>query len=217
MRVISNGYDLAQFRPDPQAGAGLWAQWGVTPDTFLLGMVGRFDPQKDHANLFAALAVLKQRGHRPRCVLVGTGLDTGNLSLMDLARAAGVEDTLIYLGQRNDIPAVMNALDVHVLTSVSEAFPNVLCEAMACETPCVATDVGDARVIVDKTGWICPPRDPQALALALEKVMTCWADTARWEARCRAARQRVADHFDIQRMVAAYHEVWFKACAGQRP
>lgn len=161
LTVIPNGYDITRFRPDPQARKELRQQWGVCENIPLLGMVARFDPQKDHITLLSALRFLKQSELEFRCVLVGHGMHSDNQPLNEAMDHYNVCDKVILLNQRSDIPSVMAAIDVHVLSSsFGEAFPNVLAEAMACGTPCVSTDVGDASLILGETGWIAPPRDP---------------------------------------------------------
>lgn len=213
--VIPNGYDLARFAPDAVARQRLRAEWGVDDETPIIGIVARFDPQKDHATLVGALVRLARAGSRFRCVLVGTGVDDSNLALREAIDDAGLARNIRLLGRRDDVPAVMNALDVHVLSSsFGEAFPNVLAEAMACGTPCVTTDVGDAALIVGDTGWVVPPRDPDALAGALAEALAARNDSAAWQARRRAAREHVALHFDIQRMVQSYRAVWQRAQSG---
>jgi glycosyltransferase involved in cell wall biosynthesis len=178
-------------------------------DTPLLGMVGRFDPQKDHENLLRALDQLKQAGTLFRCVLVGRGLDATNDQLTAWLEQYGFQDDVLLLGQRSDVPAVMSALDLHVLSSAyGEAFPNVLAEAMACGTPCVTTDVGDAAAIVGDTGWVAPPADTARLAEAIEAALAVRDDSSVWQARREAARTRVAERFSLEKMVAAYHAVW---------
>jgi glycosyltransferase involved in cell wall biosynthesis len=105
----------------------------------------------------------------------------------------------------------MNALDLHVLSSLGEAFPNVLAEAMACGTPCVTTDVGDAADIVGKTGWVVPSQNPFELARGVTNAQECWMETpAQWGDRQQAARARIAEQFSIEKMVAAYAAVWEK-------
>jgi glycosyltransferase involved in cell wall biosynthesis len=214
--VIPNGYDLTQFAPDQASGRRVREEWGIAPSTPLLGMVGRFDPQKDHGNLIQALGLLKQQGVEFRCALVGNGLVSANDELGGWLRRHDVLDRVLLVGRRNDIPAVMNALDLHVLSSAyGEAFPNVLAEAMACGTPCVTTDVGDAAVIVADTGWVVPPRNPQALAKAMVQAFKARQESTSWQARRQAARERVADKFSIERMVSAYRQVWQKAAIKQ--
>jgi glycosyltransferase involved in cell wall biosynthesis len=210
MRFIPNGYDLLDFTPQPEAGAALRESLIIPLDMPLIGTVGRYDPQKDHANLLHALAILQSRDLAFRCVLVGSQLDGKNTELMALIEQLGLQDRIILLGRRNDIPAVMSALDVHVLPSAGEAFPNVVAEAMACETPCVVTDVGDAAYIVGDTGWVVPPKDAEALASVIEQAMNA-STSPEWAERCRAARTRIEQQFDIQKMVSAYHAVWSEA------
>lgn len=209
--TIPNGYDLAQFKSARRCGLRLRDEWGIAPTISLLGMVGRFDPHKDHENLLKALALLRQRGIEYRCVLVGSGLVSGNDELAGWLQRHGLLNRVLLLGRRDDIPAVMNALDLHVLSSYGEAFPNVLAEAMACGTPCVTTDVGDAATIVGETGWVVPPRNPHALASAVEQALNARRDLSQWQARQQSARDRVADSFSIERMVSAYRQVWLEA------
>jgi glycosyltransferase involved in cell wall biosynthesis len=208
--VIPNGYDLSVFRIDPEAGQRVRAELGVRPGEMLLGMVARFDPQKDHANLFRALA-LSIRDHPDlRCLLVGEGMHADNAVLTAMVAANGLGNRVVLVGPRSDIPAVMNALDVHVLSSSGEAFPNVVAEAMASGTPCVVTDVGDAAYIVGDTGWVVAPSDASALSAAISKAVVA-ARTGETAPLGRLARQRVVEHFSIEQVVQQYHRVWVEA------
>lgn len=208
INVVTNGYDLSVFRPDPGAGRSVRAELGIG-DQAVIGFVARHDPQKDHDNLLRALKVLHEKGLHPLCLLVGPNMDQGNQTLVSRIESLGLAAQVRLLGPRNDIPAVMNALDLHVMSSAfGEAFPNVLAEAMACGTPCVSTDVGDAAAIVGNTGWIVSPRHPEALADAIAAALDL-RGTADWAERKTAARERVANRFSIERMVDNYRSIWF--------
>ena len=209
MVLIPNGIDLEKFRPMPADRARLRREWGVKDGEFLLGMVARYDPQKDHENLLRALGHLGGNTRiNWKCALVGRGLDTGNPELVRLIGQLGLATRVILCGSRDDVPAVMNALDCHVLSSsYGEGFPNVLAEAMACGTPCVTTDVGDGGMIVGETGWSVPPNDPQALARALAESAAAFSGGA-WGDRQAPARHRIEEHFGLPQMVAAYRAVW---------
>lgn len=212
MLVIPNGYDFGRFFPNPAARERLRREWRVSDKTFVLGMVGRFDPQKDHDNLLTALVDLRDAGVPFVCVLVGSGMEPHNEFVSSRVSALGLEDNVLLLGQRTDVHDIMNAIDLHVLSSATEAFPNVLAEAMGCGTPCVTTDVGDASHIVGETGWVVPPRDPYALADAIRAAWTEWTSEGTrnsWRARQEAARHRVVERFSLERMAADYRAVWF--------
>ncbi|OCC22907.1 hypothetical protein MB02_14150 [Croceicoccus estronivorus] len=205
LTVVHNGYDIGAFRPDANARQHIRAEWGITDDEILLGCVARFDPQKDHGNLLAAFRRVLDRQPAARLALIGTGMTHDNSALAGLIERNGVGQSVILCGRRSDIPAVMNGLDVHVLASAfGEAFPNVVCEAMACGTICAATDVGDTGLIIDSTGHICPPSDPDALASAILSAIER-AGTAEASAACRA---RIESMFSLDRMAAGYAALW---------
>lgn len=209
--VIPNGCDFSRFVPDTGSRALLRAKWGMRQDIPLLGMVARFDPYKNHRSLIDALAHLHANGTDFAAVLVGTGVDEGNDELNAQIQMSGLKQHVRLLGPRADIPAVMNALDVHILSSNAEAFGNVLVEAMACGTPCVATDVGDATRIIGDTGWVVPPNDSRALADGIQAALQARLLQGKWEQRRLRTRQHVLEEYDIGVMVQRYRAVWIKA------
>ena len=120
-----------------------------------------------------------------------------------------MSDRIHLLGLRNDIPAVMNGIDLFILSSESEAFPNVLNEAMACGTPCVSTDVGDASIILGDTGWIVPSKDSESLYSSVIKAAQEKESSHRsWSQRSASCRQRIVQKFSLEKMVKKYKEVW---------
>jgi glycosyltransferase involved in cell wall biosynthesis len=211
--AIPNGYDVSEFAPNLAARQELRQQWQIPDGTTLFGMVARWNPQKDHANLIAALAHLKTKTQSSwHCVLVGSKLDADNDILVELLDRFQVKDRVTLLGIRSDIPAVMNALDLHVLSSAyGEAFPNVVAEAMACTRPCIVTNVGDAGSIVGDTGWVVPSSDAASLGEAMAGAIDLMSDLPIWQQRQAQCRQRIEDNFSVQTMVARYNEVWERA------
>jgi glycosyltransferase involved in cell wall biosynthesis len=207
--VIGNGYNINQFFTDNYIRDTFRSKFKVSNEVNLLGMVGRYDPLKDHLNLIMALPRIIKAGYNIKLILVGKDLDVNNQTLLNQIQENELLDKILLLGQRNDILAVMNALDLHLLSSSSEAFPNVLPEAMACGTPCVTTDVGDAGLIVGTTGWVVPPKDPLLLANAIMQALDeKHSNNQQWQDRKSKCRTRIVDNFSIERMVSNYHNVW---------
>ncbi len=209
MIVISNGYDLTRFRMDSSLGLALRKEFDIDEHEFLIGKVGRFDPFKDHSNLLNAMANLMKQGLTFRCILVGKDLTADNNELYDEIASLGLADKVILAGQRTDIPAVMNALDLHVLSSSSEAFPNVLAEAMACGTPCVSTDVGDAKEIVSKFGWIVASQNSNELAKSISYAqLEKQDDVDKWKQRQQEGIDHISNKFSLQIMIDNFYRVW---------
>jgi glycosyltransferase involved in cell wall biosynthesis len=209
MVFIPNGYDLGHFRP--LLDTGLKYKLGFITDHSipLIGMVARFDPQKDHLNLLDALEIMHRRGTPFQCILVGSGLDFSNEIIRKWISCRGLVDRVQLIGNRNDVVCIMNSLDLHILSSAyGEAFPNVVAESMACGTPCIVTDVGDAASIVGDSGWVVPPRDAFALAEAIVNALEETKDLNKIKERRMRARNRIEFNFSIELMVNKYSECW---------
>ena len=205
--VIPNGTDCVHFRPRPNSREMLSNEIGNTADVTLFGLFARWHPMKGHAVLFSAAAKLRASGVPFHIVLAGTGIERQNPELVDALAREGIDDHVSCLGERYDIHALLPGLDAFVLPSVfGEAFPLVLGEAMASEVPCIATDVGDSRLIVGDTGAIIPPGDPEALADAMRAVVEMPA--AERMARGRLARKRIEEGNSLEAMVGRYIELY---------
>ena len=214
--TIPNGIPLDTLIPKLTTRQATRKLLNIDKDTMALGLVGRFDDQKNHQGLCHTLGLLQSSWAKDKplfhCYLVGTGCTPDNQTLKNWISTAGIQEQVTLLGERNDVPEIMNALDLNLLISHYEGFPNVLAEGMASGTPCVTTDVGDAAYIVGDTGWIVPPGDMEGFRDAILSAYQEWQESpAKWAERQAQCRQRIVDNFSIEKMVDSYHRVWQSA------
>jgi glycosyltransferase involved in cell wall biosynthesis len=191
LRFIPNGIDTDLFYPDQAERQRVRAEWGVTDSEKVVGNVSRFDPIKNHPFFLRAAAKVAAEYPNVRFVCIGHGKAAYLESLQAQASALGIADKVMWVQARPDIRAMYNALDVLCSTSLSEGFPNVIGEAMACGRRCVVTDVGDSKLVVDDTGAAVPSNDVEALAAALRRELEAP------EALNLAARQHILDNFTV--------------------
>ena len=196
MIVIPNGIDVDRFRPNAVARAEIRASWNLSSDAVVIGAVARLDPMKDHATLLRALAI--SRTLLPDAVLVcaGSGTPGKQRELGALAQALGIGKQVLWLEASSPVEHLYNAFDLHTSASAFEGFSNALAEAMACGVPCVATNVGDAAVLVANTGILVPPRDPWALADGWRRMLG-----TDHRVLGALARERVVAQFSADRLV----------------
>lgn len=206
MVVVPNGFDLTRFKPDSDARKSVRAELGLPNDALLVGLIGRFDPQKNHIGFFVAAELLRRQMPEVHFLLAGKGVDIENPVLTQAANASAVLSNCHFLGLRNDIPRLMAALDVLASSSHGEAFPNVLGEAMACGVPCAVTNAGDSAYIVADTGRIVSIGDMPGLASALGAILTL--PTNEKTALGEQARIRVATYFEIANVVRQYESFY---------
>jgi len=208
MEIIPNGFDTDLFHPNPSARQSFREELGLSEDTPIIGMVGRYNPMKDHANMIQAAMLLRKARPDVHFVCAGSNITWQNPDLARQLRSADLCDNFHLLGPRTDIPRLTAALDIATLSSRSgEGFPNVVGEAMACGIPCVVTDVGDSGYIVGDTGIVVPPHAPVALHAGWERLLALSPeDRAQLGEQ---ARRRVQTEFSLDTIVTRY-EQFFK-------
>ena len=214
MVVIPNGFDLETCRPDSVARESVRKELQIPEDAPVIGLVGRFHPQKDHRTFVQAARLLHHDRPDVCFVLCGADVSWENHDLARWIEEAGIRKRAYLLGERDDVPRLTAAFDIaSSSSSFGEGFPNVIGEAMSCRVPCVVTDVGDSARIVGQTGMVVPPRNPAALAEAWCKMV----DLGR-EGRSQlgmAARQRIKEQFDLPQIVAQYECLFQEVACGE--
>lgn len=199
--VIPNGFDLEQLRPNEETGTMVRQELAIPEDALVVGHVARFHPMKDHASFLRAAVRVALQMPNARFLLIGREVSPENPALSDIVSQELLE-RFVFLGERQDVYTLMQAMDVLSSSSWGEAFPNVIGEAMACQVPCVVTDVGDSADIVGNTGIVVPPSDSAALTKGLLIMLKKPAEKRR--ALGRAARVRIKANYELKTVVGQY-------------
>ncbi|PLK48676.1 glycosyltransferase [Uliginosibacterium sp. TH139] len=204
--VLPNALDTALFRPDAVARAASRAMLGVQDDELLIAMIGRLHPAKNHAGFLRAAALVAEAWPAARFLCAGLGVTPDHPALAAQVEQAVLQGKVFLLGPREDVPALLAGCDLSVLSSIQEALPNAVAEAMSCGLPCVVTNVGDAGRMIGDTGWLIEPGDDELLAHAIE--LALGEGLPALQARGQAARQRIEQSFAVDAVAASYAQMY---------
>lgn len=213
--IICNGIDTERFQPGSDCHSRLRSLIGVSPASQIVGIVANLSVYKDYPNFVEAAQLVGRQHPDIHFVSIGDDRLPGSNAIRRQVDQAGLRDRLHFLGARTDVERLAPGFDLFCLSSETESFPNALAEAMACEVPCVSTNVGDAAEIVAETGVVVPRRDPRRLADGLLSALA-WSSAERI-ARGRAARARIMAHFSLARMLQGHDELYLRLLHDQRP
>jgi glycosyltransferase involved in cell wall biosynthesis len=206
--VIPNGIDCATFAPDGGLRHEVRTELGVADDSVLIGLVARNHPMKDQSGFLRAAELVVRAHGSVRFLVVGPGVPE-SVELQALVRDLQLQERVLLLGERSDMPRLTAALDIACSASAwGEAFSLAIGEAMACGVPCVVTNVGDSAYIVSNTGVTVPPSDPHALAKAVTQLIEAGA-THRQHLGA-AARKRIETEFSLPQIVRRYCDLYEK-------
>lgn len=216
--TLNNGVDLNVFDPESQNRDRVRNELSVQEEELLVGIVGRITPAKGHMEFLKAASNVRKQFPCSKFLIVGGSSSDESWyeeKIKRLAVELGLGETVVFTGHREDIPTLLSALDLFALTSYTEAFPNVLIEAMAMKKACVATRAGGVLDVVEDGTCVSlvPPGDARALSEALVCLL---GDEEKRKALGRAARRRVEKKFNLHHMIAALEELYLHIRNGER-
>jgi glycosyltransferase involved in cell wall biosynthesis len=202
IEVVYNGIDL---RPENVQRAAVRAEFSINETDFLAVQVARLDPIKDHQTAIRAVISAAKRNPNIRLLIVGDGPEKTNIQRQ--LREQSINGTVKMLGLRNDVPRLLAAADVFLLTSVSEGIPVTVIEAMAAGVPVLATSVGGLSELVTHgvTGYLAPPGNANKLADALVELAE---DSTRRVELAERAKNRANSEFSEGKMIDNYTRLY---------
>ena len=203
--VIPNGIDVKKFSFSSISRQKIRSELGLPENVLVIGHVARLHPMKDHPLFLKAAADIAHRNSNVHFLLSGRDVSMGNEDLKQLIPVE-LRNRFHLLGERTDVPELMCAMDIFCLSSWSEAFPNVIGEAMATGLSCVATDVGDSKIIVGDTGVIVPARDEKELVSGIDELLKLPQQER--QALGENARARIEDNFTLSAIVERYSSLY---------
>lgn len=211
INVIPNGFNIKEFDQKLYNNNEIYEELNISQNNYLIGMVGRYDPQKDYMNLLKAAKLLKKKNsklyNKVKFILCGRNINNENKEINKFLNKNNLSTEFHLLGQRDDIPQIMASLDLFTLSSsFGEGFPNVVGEAMASNTPCVVTDIGDSAYIVGDTGIVVEPKNSNELFKGWQKILNM--PNNKREDLGKKARQRIVNNFDINEITGKYLDLY---------
>lgn len=210
-QTIANGWDTDTFKPDPAAGRQMRVKLGIPARSPVIGLIARPDPMKDLPTFFAATQHLLHSHPTTHFIVAGSHMCAGHPQIQPHLRDISPPANFHLLEEQDDIPRLLNTLDLATLSSVSEGLPNSIGEAMACGIPCVVTTVGDCARLVGDTGLAVLPSDPPALARAWQNLITAGQEERRRLGDL--ARRRIREHYSLPAMIRAYENLYAELAA----
>lgn len=204
--IIPNGFELNRFKFYPQARNEIRRQLNIAEFEKLIITVGRWDIQKDYYTLFDALFDVAKEQTNFKLLMIGTNLDYSNKELVELINTNGLQENIILLGRRNDIPELLSAADFYISSSMGESFSNSIGEAMATELPCIVTDVGDSKIIVDDCGIIVDSKNSGELASAIIQLIK--SKSISREKIGEKCRNTIIERYSINNVVEQYEVLY---------
>jgi len=199
--VIPNGFEIERFKFSPNDRLRVRKELGLTQKDKVIITVGRWDIQKDYYTFVKALGELRKKHLKFKFIMVGSNLDSSNDELVNLVNNYNLTNKAILLGRRNDVSALLSAADIYVSSSIGESFSNAIGEAMACELPCVVTNVGDSKIMVGDTGRVVDAKDYIAMSNVLQEYLE-----ANSLVRNVHARNKVIARYEIKEVSRIFEE-----------
>lgn len=204
--VIGNGFDVSRYQLVEDPRSEFRARIGCADSDVVIGNVGRFDIAKGHRYLIEAFKELVAECPNIRLACVGRGMDESNVEIMNMLDSDALRARIHLLGERSNLERVYPGFDIFCSSSIGEGFPNALSEALACAVPCVATDTGASRELVDGVGIVVKPRDTAEIVAGLRSMIHKPEEERR--ALGAAGRERISSQFALTAVADCYAELY---------
>ena len=206
LKVIFNGYDINKF--NLKNNNKYLTKLSLNNKMFILGTVARWDKYKDFQTLFKSLNILDKHFKNWRLIIAGSNLTNKNNKLRKLIEKNNIIDKVLAIGEINDVENLYKIMSLNLLISKAEGFPNVLAESMLSGVPCIATDVGDNKLIISEYGMTVKPNDYEDLANKISNFILNLSNKNQHESLKKECRKTIMKNYSLEKMIKNYNEYW---------
>tara|TARA_A100001388_G_scaffold182021_1_gene136355 strand:+ start:25255 stop:26379 length:1125 start_codon:yes stop_codon:yes gene_type:complete len=210
--VINNGFELNKYEFKIKDKLNFLKKYNIQNDKFIISMFARYHPIKNHKVFLESMSKIKNTQLNFHIFLAGRDINYKNKELMEQIKKYKLTDKITLAGilLEKELNDSYHASDLTILSSKSESFPNVIGEAMACNTPCITFDVGDCKKLIGDTGWIAYKKNSTTLAESINLAINLYHDKKKWTELKHRCRDRIKEFFNIKDEIKKYKNIYKK-------
>ena len=208
-RLIDNGYSDKIYYPSNNLRSNFRKKNKIKKTDIILGYAGRYAKQKNIESLLNAFSKIVKNYSNVHLYMVGKEINLQNKELINIMSGLNIKDKIVLLNEQKNLLEFYNGIDLLVLTSHSESFPNVIAEAMLCSTPVLASNAGCSKKIIDKYGFVLNKNDYLSITKGLKKSINILENKKRnWKFLKKNVRSQIKKKFSIEKMANSYSKNW---------
>ena len=208
-RLIDNGYSDKTYYPSNNLRLNFRKKNKIKKTDIILGYAGRYAKQKNIESLLNAFSKIVKNYENVHLYMVGKEINLQNKELINIISGLNIKDKIVLLNEQKNLLEFYNGIDLLVLTSHSESFPNVIAEAMLCSTPVLASNAGCSKKIIDKYGFVLNKNDYLSITKGLKKSINILKNKKRnWKFLKKNVRSQIKKKFSIEKMANSYSKNW---------
>lgn len=208
-RLIDNGYCEKSYYPSKPLRLNFRKKNKLKKTDIIFGFAGRYAKQKNISSLLFAFSKIVKNYNNIYLFMAGKDINSSNQELNKLAFDLKIKNKVIFLDEQKNLLEFYNGIDLLILTSLSESFPNVVAEAMLCSTPVLSSDVGCSKEIIEDSGFLVNGNDHQSIVKSLNESLYVFKNKKiRWKFIKKNCRLKIKNKYSIKNMSNAYLENW---------
>jgi len=207
--LIENGYSDKAYHPSKYLRKNFRKKNNINRSDIILGYAGRYSKQKNIQAMLIAFSKFVKLHNNVNLYMVGNGINILNKKLKTIIYNLKIENKVFLLDQKKNLTEFYNGIDLLLLTSHSESFPNVVAESMLCMTPVLSSNAGCSKKIIKDYGFIIMKNDYLSIKRGLEKSINIFQNKKKkWKLIKKNARLQIQNNFSIEKMANTYLEKW---------
>ena len=207
--LIDNGYSFKNYYYSLFLRKKFRKKYKINKKHFLIGFAGRYSKQKNIPSLIMAFSNIVKKYDDVYLYMVGKNINYNNKELVEFVLNLKITDRVFFLKEKKNLLKFYNGLDMLILPSIDESFPNVVAEAMLCKIPVLSSDVGCAKKIINSCGFIMSKNDPSSIYKNIIKCLNIYKNKKKfWTSLKKNSRLRIVNNYSLNKMTLNYLKKW---------